>query len=310
MGYIILVAAFIVVVFVSLGLHTAFRIAHNEKRTDYSILEYSFPRHESEYEQDIKAWVKIIQKNYVKINSPYKYKINALEIKNNNKDRWIILLHGVTLNHKSVLDLAYMYSIRGFNTFLWDSRNHGESEGENISYGYYEKYDLQVVVDYLRKNHGDNIKIGMHGISMGAGILLSYASGVRDDCRFYIADCPYSNFYNQAFTVAKKTIKMPRFIIRPIMFFAKIFIKRLFKFDLAKIDIAGKIHKIKNPVLFINCRDDDYIDPKMTEELYNKCNSDHKRIIWFDEGGHGGAFTKNRTEYIDGIEKFLEEINF
>jgi len=221
-----------------------------------------------------------------------------------------IILHGVTSNHKALMDIAYMYSEMDYNVLLWDSRNHGDSEGENISYGYYEKYDLKAVVDWMRNEYGEKIKIGMHGVSMGSSILLSYATGVRDDCSFYIADCPYSDFKKQIFNLSKSTIKMPDFIISIIMFFTQFFVKLIFKFDIGKVNIIDKMHRVENPVLFLNCRDDDYIDPSMTQELYDKCISEKKSITWFEEGKHGGAFGKNREAYIKAVDDFLNAIEF
>ena len=310
MGYFLLVIALIILALVTLGLFASFGIALKKPKLDYDILEYSFPWHEPVYEKEIKEWIKGIPLNYIKIRSPYFYNLNALEIKNNDLDKWIILLHGVALNHKAMLDFAYMYSRMRYNLILWDSRSHGRSEGKNISYGYYEKHDLKAVVDYLREKHGKHVNIGMHGVSMGSGILLSYACGVRDDCDFYIADCSYNNFRQQAYDVVKRMLKMPGFIITAVMFFAQLFVRLIFGYDIKKIDISGSIHRMVNPVLFICCRDDDYINPSMTEDLFNKCGSKAKEIIWFDSGGHGGAFPKNRNGYIAGIKEFISKNRF
>ena len=162
----------------------------------------------------------------------------------------------------------------------------------------------------MREKHGKNVNIGIHGVSMGSGILLSYACGVRDDCNFYIADCSYSNFKQQAFDVVKRKLKMPDFIITAVMFFAQLLIRLIFGYDIKRIDISGRIHRMENPVLFMNCRDDDYINPDMTNELFDKCGSKVKEVIWFDEGGHGGAFPKNRDDYITGVKEFLSKIEF
>lgn len=310
MIYFIIVLAVFILIFGIFGLYTAFNIVHNKKKPDSDITEYDFSWHEPNYETQIKNWIKSLELNYVKVKSPYLYNLNCLIIKNNDKEKWIILLHGVTLNHKAMMDMAYMYSNLGYNILLWDSRNHGSSGGKTITYGYYEKYDLKEVVNYLRKNYAENIKIGMQGISMGSGILLSYASAVKDDCDFYIADCPYSNFEKQVFDVSKRKLKVPDFVIKLILYFAKIFTRWLYKFKLGEIDIAGKINRITNPILFITCRDDGYINPGMTEELYAKCSSDVKRIKIFEEGKHGGAFSKNRDAYIEVVTEFLKEINF
>lgn len=50
---------------------------------------------------------------------------------------------------------------------LLDFAGCGLSQGEYISLGYYEKLDVGVVIDYLKKNKNIT-KIGLWGRSMGA----------------------------------------------------------------------------------------------------------------------------------------------
>lgn len=309
MIYFVLTFVVFLLIIITLSIFTALSIVHKSKKPDADLFDYSYSCHEPEYELKIKEWITSIKIDYFTVKSPYFYKINCLCIENNNDGKWVILLHGVTLNHKAMMDLAYMYTNLGFNILLWDSRNHGKTEGKTITYGYYEKYDLKEIVDYLRAKHGKEIKIGMHGISMGAGILLSYATSVRDDCNFYIADCPYNNFKQQVFDVAKRKLKLPDFFITLIIYFTQLFLRLFYNFDLGKIDIMAKIQHLGNPAMFITCKDDGYINPDMTVELYEKCSSENKRIILFEEGKHGGAFSKNREVYIKEILEFQKSID-
>lgn len=309
MIYFVLTLVVVLLIIIILSIFTALSIVHKSEKPDADLVDYSYSWHEPEYELKIKEWIKSIKTDYFTVKSPYLYNINCLNIKNNDNCKWVILLHGVTLNHKAMMDLAYMYTNLGFNILLWDSRNHGKSEGKTITYGYYEKYDLKEIVGYLRANYGKEIKIGMHGISMGAGILLSYATSVSDDCNFYIADCPYSNFKRQVFDVAKRKLRLPDVFVTLIIYFTQLFIRLFYNFDLGKIDIMAKIQHLRNPAMFITCKDDGYINPYMTVELYEKCGSENKKIILFEEGKHGGAFSKNRESYIEGVLEFLKSID-
>jgi hypothetical protein len=234
----------------------------------------------------------------------------VLEIKQNDRPEWVILQHGVTMNHKGMLDYAYLYYQMGYNLLLPDARYHGESGGKAISYGYYEKNDMRACVDYLRNKYGKGIKIGMHGVSMGAAIILSYATGVRDDCSFYIADCPYSSFGRQLKDVVRRTLHLPDLIILTVVFFSKLFIRLFYGYDINRINIIAKIHRMESPALFTTCRGDGYIDSKMTEELFEKCRSEIKKLVLYDEGGHTEAYPANREEYTKMITDFLDEIGF
>lgn len=61
--------------------------------------------------------------------------------------------------------------------FAFDFSGCGQSEGEYLSLGYYEKDDLQCVVDHLR-GLGTVSLIGLWGRSMGAATALLH--GHRD----------------------------------------------------------------------------------------------------------------------------------
>ena len=310
MGYFLLALAVILLIFILLGFFVAFRTVRNKLKPDFNILEYRFPRQEPDFEEKVMKWIKSLKLDYYKISSPYLYKLNVLEIKQNDKPEWVVLQHGVTTNHKVMLDYAYMYYQMGYNLLLPDARYHGESGGKTISYGYYEKNDMRACVDHLRNKYGKGIKIGMHGVSMGAAIILSYATGVRDDCSFYIADCPYSSFRRQLKDVVKRTLGLPDFIISTIVFFSNLFIRLIYGYDINRIDIIAKIHRMENPALFTTCRGDGYIDYKMTEELFETCRSESKKLVLYEEGGHTGAYPANREEYIKMITDFLDEIGF
>ncbi|MFO7611789.1 MAG: alpha/beta fold hydrolase [Clostridia bacterium] len=307
MVYVFYILIAFLLIFGSLGFLAARGIARKKPRPDMDIHEYSNNIHEPEYVSEVREWISEAGYGYVKIKSPYFYNINAFELEGRMPDKWVVLLHGVTVSHKYMLDLAHMYNRMGFGVLAWDSRAHGESGGSSISYGYYEKNDLAEAVDYIRNKYDKDAKIGLHGISMGAGILLAYASQVRDDCDFYIADCPYSDFYKQAETVIGRKLHTPAFITSIVMGFTKFFILRIYGFDLKRIDILSRMHLVKNPMMFIDCRDDAYIPPEMTRELYEACGSGKKTILWFEDGGHGGAYPLHRKEYEQAVLDFIKE---
>jgi len=90
MGYFFLFILFLVIIFCITGLYTAFNIGRNKKKHDYDILDYSYSWHDPDYQAKIKQWIKTVPLNYIKIKSAYHYKINILNIKNNDKSKWIL----------------------------------------------------------------------------------------------------------------------------------------------------------------------------------------------------------------------------
>ena len=59
----------------------------------------------------------------------------------------IVYLHGVADNRGSSSSIVDHFVPRGFDVVAYDSRAHGESEGDACTYGYYEKVDLSRVLD-------------------------------------------------------------------------------------------------------------------------------------------------------------------
>jgi dipeptidyl aminopeptidase/acylaminoacyl peptidase len=62
----------------------------------------------------------------------------------------IIYLHGVGDCKTAGVAFAQSLYKKGFNLLLYDSRQHGESEGYYCTYGFYEKHDVSAVISYLQ----------------------------------------------------------------------------------------------------------------------------------------------------------------
>jgi esterase/lipase len=99
-------------------------------------------------------------------------------------------------------------------------------------------------------------------------------------------------------------------MVSAVVFFSNVFFRLIYGYDINKIDINVKIQRMENPALFVTCRGDGYIDYRMTEELYNNCNSKCKKLVLFDEGGHTESYAVNREKYIKMISDFLVESGF
>jgi alpha-beta hydrolase superfamily lysophospholipase len=99
--------------------------------------------------------------------------------------------------------------------FCFDFAGCGISEGEYISLGWYEREDLGLIVDYLRKNRRAST-IGLWGRSMGAVTSLLY--GDRDpSIGGMVLDSPFSNMKTLVTELAKTHTKIPSFLVSGAM---------------------------------------------------------------------------------------------
>src|SRR5829696_6926809 len=83
----------------------------------------------------------------------------------------IIYLHGVADNRGSSLGIAGRFVPKGFDVIAYDSRAHGESQGDACTYGYDERKDLSRVLDKVEVR-----PIILLGSSLGAAVALQSAA--------------------------------------------------------------------------------------------------------------------------------------
>jgi uncharacterized protein len=83
----------------------------------------------------------------------------------------VVLLHGVRGDRRHMTGHARFLAKAGYSVLLFDFQAHGESAGEQITFGYRESKDAQAAVQYLR-SRAPGEKIGVIGVSMGGAAAL------------------------------------------------------------------------------------------------------------------------------------------
>ena len=97
--------------------------------------------------------------------------IHGWFIEGNKGKGAIILRHGVRDSRLSLLDRARFLSAAGYSILLFDFQAHGESKGEQITFGYLESRDAQAAVKFIHENLPEE-KFGVIGISLGGAATL------------------------------------------------------------------------------------------------------------------------------------------
>jgi fermentation-respiration switch protein FrsA (DUF1100 family) len=245
-----------------------------------------------------------LEKKHFSIQSQFGYSIKGSLITPHQTNRYIIICHGVTVNRLNSVKYMNFFLQKGWNVLIYDHRRHGESGGKTTSYGHYEKFDLQSVVHWLKKEVGDSIVLGIHGESMGAVTTLLYAGMVEDAADFYIADCPFTELEAQLLYRLKVEFKVPSVLVMPI---AKPFVQLRDRYSIKGVSPLNAIANIQKPVLFIHSKDDDYIPAEMSKQLYEK-KQGFKKLYIAEKGSHAMSYAENREEYSRVIDDFFQEI--
>jgi uncharacterized protein len=250
-----------------------------------------------------------LQKEEVSVTSTKNnYQLYGTYIKNPKASKdTVILVHDLGGSRWSVLKYADMYLDKGFNVLLYDSRNHGDSGGKNITYGYYEKYDLDRWVNWLYTRNKGGI-IGVHGESMGAAtaLLHSELNEAKKRVSFYISDSSYSDLEEILSIKLKKDLSIKtKLAANVLMFYADKVNKFRNQFYFKESSPINIIEHISIPVMFIHGDSDNFVPKAMSEELYNKKVSS-KGLYIAQSSNHAEAYIKNQEEYKEKVYKFLD----
>jgi fermentation-respiration switch protein FrsA (DUF1100 family) len=240
----------------------------------------------------------------IEIKSKDGLKLKGVFIENfKDNKKVMIIVHGYTVVHVYALQFVNMFLKEGFNVLLIDQRSHGKSEGKYATYGYHEKYDLDLWVSWVRQRIGKDAVIGLHGQSMGGGTVLEYA-GINKYVRFIIADCPYSDMRKLMKHQFNKLNHIPMI---PFIYLVNMRLKRLAKFSIKDVSPINAIKDKEIPIFFIHGSEDDYVPTHMSKDMY-KVKKGYKKLLIVEGAVHANAYSTDKELYEREVHNFLEDV--
>ncbi len=251
-------------------------------------------------------WYETVPKDDMWIDSPNGYRLKAIFLKPLKTTRTVIICHGVTENKINSMKYARLFERLGFNSVVFDHRRHGDSGGKTTSFGYYEKFDLQAIVQAVRERIGKRALLGIHGESMGAATTLLYAGTFEDEANFLVVDCPFSDFSEQILHVLRTETPLRTAMVLRI---GNLFLKIRDGYSTSLVSPREVVKNIAIPVLFIHSLEDDFILPYMTQELYEAKEGD-KMLKLFEKGAHAKSYNDNPLQYEKTVQEFLRRYGF
>lgn len=217
----------------------------------------------------------------------------------------VILIHGYKLTHREMLGFADFYvNTCGFNVLTPDLRGHGESGGEYISFGVKDREDILSWIEYIKQMMGDNTKIILHGISMGAATALMTGAYNDESVFGIIADCPYASGKEMVKKKIKSKYKIGTDFLYKIL---NAYVKLKCKFSMEDSEVLDYVTHIKCPVLYIHGSKDDEITPANSYRLFEKTNSEKELYIVLG-AGHGESVFVEMETYTAKIKEFISVI--
>ena len=217
-------------------------------------------------------------------------------------DKYVIISHGFKSNRYGAVKYVDTYIDLGFNCIIYDLRDHGENEKTALSLGQFESEDLEKLIEDSYKRYG-NIKLGLHGESMGAATsLMVLAKKPKVD--FVVADCGFSNLYDllhAAYDVAKVGTVLPS---------VNIAMKLRYGYDMKKTSPKDALVGNEIPVCFIHGEADTFILPE-NSEVNKAATAGYSELHLVPDAAHARSReVLGEAEYRSIISNFLDNIDF
>lgn len=221
-------------------------------------------------------------------------------------DIYVFGAHGYrSYGKKEFCGFAQYYLSRGINVFFPDHIASGESEGTHCSFGYHEREDCLKWLGYMKDTFGEDIKIILHGVSMGSATvcMMSGRDALPENVKFTVADCGFTTA-KALFKFKMDALKIPDCgLLRGVNFANKM----NHGFDFRDIEPVESVKNAKVPMLFVHGKEDNLVPAFMAQELYEACASEYKDILIVEGADHAQAHVNGKQEYELKIDEFIEK---
>jgi uncharacterized protein len=198
----------------------------------------------------------------------------------------LVYLHGIADNRGSAAGVVRRFVPRGYDVIAYDSRAHGDSDGEACTYGYFEKDDLGRVLDTIAPG-----PVVLIGTSLGAAVALQ-AAAVDSRITAVVAAEVFSDLESIARDRA------------PFIFTDSLIRKALAlaeaggRFNAAAVSPLRAASRITVPVLVIHGAADVDTPPEHSRRVYDAL-AGPRRLIMVPDQTHNRSLTSAVWQEID-----------
>src|SRR5262249_30986609 len=209
----------------------------------------------------------------------------------------VILLHGLGDNRIGMTGYAELFLTHGYTVLLPDARGHGQSDGEIVTYGLLERWDIRNWTTWLTTNLHPNCIYGF-GESMGAAQLLQSLTGDQIFCAV-VAESPFSDLREIGFDRVGQTFRtgpwLGRTLLRPVIEFAFLYSRWKYGFDLNQVSALKAISKTKTAVFLIHGQIDSNIPVRHSQRIKSVVPA---VVLWeVPQADHCGAISVAPEEF-------------
>jgi fermentation-respiration switch protein FrsA (DUF1100 family) len=189
--------------------------------------------------------------------------------------------------------------------FIIHQRAHWASEGDLITFGVRERYDVRDWACFLEKEF-PGVPVILDGLSMGAATVMAAAAlDLPVNLKGIIADCGYTSMRGIFDKIIREWFHLPPF---PLVHMTDLYCRIRHGFGFSDVNCAETLAHAKVPVLLAHGQADSFVPHRMAEEIYGAVK-DKIDITFFSvpEADHGLSYLQDNAGYRRLIGELLDK---
>ncbi len=217
---------------------------------------------------------------------------------------WVLLFHGVSDNRTGTLGHAEFLLRHGYSVVMMDSRAHGESGGDMVTYGWKERHDVVAVTDALYTT-GNVRHLYALGVSLGGAIALQSAA-IEPRIGAVSAEDPFQNLREVSYDYTGLDLSplLGQTLFRLASIEALNAMAKAGDFNPDEVSPIDAVRERGFPVLLICGTSDHRIPCRHAQAIYQAATG--PKELWIVQGaGHASALGRAPAEYEQRVVSFF-----
>lgn len=221
-------------------------------------------------------------------------------------DKVVIMIHGLGGNRYTNYPVAAFFLENGYDVITYDQRSSNENTAQYTTFGYWEKYDVADLMDYVTGRYPD-ISIGLWGTSFGGTTAVQAAANAKDQSaiKFMILDCPLGDVeYMISAELNKMNLGIPT---EYMIWCSDIINKNELGFSYEDANSIKIARNVTVPTLVINSKVDETTPYYMGKFIYDNINTSDKKIWTVSDSKHASIWEDHNEQYRKEMSDFIAE---
>ena len=304
-----LVGAFLLITVILTLFFFSFAVRRNDKYTveaALSRMKKTTPQNQLARIQNGVSCFSSADKEDVYITSRDGLRLHAYLFEQPDARGTIILVHGWRSHPEIDFSASWeYYTKKGLNVLAIHQRAMGKSEGKYICFGVKERWDLVDWISFVNLRYGEDKKIIVSGVSMGASTVLM-ALGEEDLPKNVVgatADCGFVSAWDEFEHVLRRSYHLPKF---PLMYTTDLWSRLVADFPFRGYSTEESLRKTKVPVLLVHGLADTFVLPEHSRRSAAACASPCE-LIEVEGAGHGLSYLVDPLRVSSRLDAFIEQ---